>query len=428
MTAVHLRMTGCRLNQAELDTMGRQLRAQGHTLTDDPAQAAWHIVNTCAVTQQATASSRKLVRELHRANPAAQITVTGCYAQLAPSELADLPGVVRVIDNEGKDRLVEQLTGQPPEAFDHEPVAREARINRTRAFVKVQDGCENACTFCITTVARGAGRSRTTADVLADIRNLIASGYQEAVLTGVHLGSTGHDLGNPNGLYDLVRAILNETDLPRLRLSSLEPWDLHPDFFGLWDDPRLCRHLHLPLQSGSDSVLRRMLRRTTQTQFMALVQAARAAAPDMAVTTDVIAGFPGETEAEFADSLGFIEACDFAGLHVFPYSPRPGTPAARMRGHVPADVKKARTARLIAHADQQAARFAAQFVGQTRPVLWENVAGATQDGFVNVGYTDNYLRVGCVHPRPLTGLLTPAVLGGYDSARAQMSAEPVFLE
>lgn len=426
MTQIHLRMTGCRLNQAELDAMGREFRAQGHTLTDDPTQAEWHVVNTCAVTQQATASSRKLIRDLHRANPDAHITVTGCYAQLAPAELTALGGVVRVIDNAGKDTLVEQLTGQKAEVFDHEPIAREARINRTRAFVKVQDGCENACTFCITTVARGAGRSRSLSDVLDEIRYLIAAGYQEAVLTGVHLGSTGHDLGNPNGLYEMVQAILDETDLPRLRLSSLEPWDLHPDFFSLWENPRLCRHLHLPLQSGNDKVLRRMLRRTTQVQFRELVDAARAVAPDMAITTDVIAGFPAETDEEFEDSADFIESCDFAALHVFPYSPRTGTAAARMRGHVPSEVKKARVARLIAHSEVQAEKFARRYVGQTRPVLWENVGGATADGFINVGYTDNYLRVGCIHPHPLTGFITPAVMGDYDSARAQTFAIPIL--
>jgi threonylcarbamoyladenosine tRNA methylthiotransferase MtaB len=404
--------------------MGREFRAQGHTLTDEASEAEWHVVNTCAVTQQATASSRKLIRDLHRANPDAKITVTGCYAQLSPSELTLLPGVVSVIDNAGKDTLVEQLTGKKPELFDHEPIAREARINRTRAFVKVQDGCENACTFCITTVARGAGRSRQLADVLDEIRYLIAAGYQEAVLTGVHLGSTGHDLGNLNGLYEMVQAILAETDLPRLRLSSLEPWDLHPDFFSLWADPRLCRHLHLPLQSGNDKVLRRMLRRTTQAQFMALVEAARAVAPDMAITTDVIAGFPAETDEEFEDSTAFIEACDFAALHVFPYSPRSDTAAARMRGHVASEVKKARVARLIAHSEAQAEKFARRFIGEKRPVLWENVGGATADGFINVGYTDNYLRVGCIHPRPLTGLLTPVVLGEYDVARAQTHVTP----
>lgn len=423
---IHLRMTGCRLNQAELDAMGRQFEAQGHTLTDQAADAEWHVVNTCAVTQAATSSSRKLVRELHKANPTAQISVTGCYAHLAPDEIAVLPGVIRVIDNGGKDTLVEQITGQPAEAFDHEPVAREARIGRTRAFVKVQDGCDNACTFCITTVARGAGRSRTVSEVVGEVRYLLACGYQEAVLTGVHLGSFGHDRGEMNGLEMLVRTILDETDLPRLRLSSVEPWDLDGGFFRLWEDPRVCRHLHLPLQSGSDRTLKRMLRRTSQASFSALVDAARDVAPDMAITTDVIVGFPGETDADFEESATFVEAMNFAGLHVFPYSQRAGTPAARMKGHVRSEIKNERVAQLLAHHRAQTEKFARQFHGQIRPVLWEHVAGATQDGFVNVGYTDNYVRVGCIHPRPLTGMITSAVLGEYDSGRAQVEVTPML--
>lgn len=423
---IHLRMTGCRLNQAELDAMGRQFEAQGHTLTDQPTDAGWHVVNTCAVTQAATASSRKLVRELHKANPAAQISVTGCYAHLAPDELSILPGVVRVIDNTGKDTLVEQLTGQSAQPFDHEPLARDARVGRTRAFVKVQDGCDNACTFCITTVARGAGRSRTIAEVVEEVRYLLACGYQEAVLTGVHLGSFGHDRGQLNGLEQLVRAILSETGLPRLRLSSVEPWDLDASFFTLWQDPRLCRHLHLPLQSGSDRTLKRMLRRTSQAGFSALVDAARHTAPDMAITTDVIVGFPGETEADFEQSAAFIRAMDFAGLHVFPFSQRAGTPAARMKGHVRSEIKNERTALLLAHHRVQTEKFARKFQGQQRPILWENVAGATQDGFINVGYTDNYVRAGCVHPRPLTGLITAAALGDYDTGRAQIEVVPML--
>lgn len=423
---IHLRMTGCRLNQSEIDMMARRFAAQGHSIVDDPAQADWHIVNTCAVTQQATASSRRLVRELHRANPAAEITVTGCYAQIAPGEIAVLPGVARVIDNLGKDTLVEALTGQPAERFDHEPVSRDALPGRTRAFVKVQDGCDNACTFCVTTLARGAGRSRPLADVLDEIRYLHAAGYQEAVLTGVHLGSYGHDWGDRDGLLKLARAILSETDIPRLRLSSLEPWDLSPDFFALWANARLCRHLHLPLQSGSDRTLKRMLRRTSQADFSALVQAARDHAPDMCITTDVIVGFPGETEADFEESVAFITAMDFAGLHVFTYSKRPGTAAARMRGQIPDDVKKARTARLIAHAAACEAAYAQRFMGQTRPVLWEQVGGVTDDGFINVGYTDNYVRVRHVHPRPLTNRILPARLVALHGGHVY--AEPVIAE
>jgi threonylcarbamoyladenosine tRNA methylthiotransferase MtaB len=423
---VHLRMTGCRLNQSELEQMARQFEQQGHEITTDPVEAEWMVVNTCAVTQQATASSRKLIRELHRANSDSQITVTGCYAQIAPEEITVLPGVTQIVDNIGKDTLVEQLTGQPAEPFDFEPVSRTTREGRTRAFVKVQDGCDNACTFCITTVARGQGRSRDLAEIIAEVRYLHTAGYQEAVLTGVHLGSYGHDLGDPHGLARLVRAILNETDIPRVRLSSLEPWDLDEDFFKLWSNPRVCRHLHLPLQSGCDQTLRRMARHTNQENFRSLMKAARQAAPEMCITTDVIVGFPGETDIEFEQSTAFIEEMAFAGLHVFPYSKRAGTPAARMKHHVRDEIKKERSARLLQLSKTLENRYAQQFTGQIRPVLWEHIAGATEDGFINVGYTDNYIRVRTIHPRALTNSITPVELLAYDSQMQHMQVRPLL--
>jgi threonylcarbamoyladenosine tRNA methylthiotransferase MtaB len=416
-------MLGCRLNQAEIDAMARQFQLLGHEVVADPAQAEQIVVNTCAVTQDASHSSRQLVRQLHRANESSAISVTGCYTQIEPHMIATLPGVARVVDNAAKDQLVERVTGQSPPLFDAEPLARapdSVRAGRIRAFVKVQDGCDNACTFCVTTVARGVGRSRPVQDVLREIRMLLMAGYHEIVLTGVHLGSYGHNLGEERGLFELVRAILLETDTPRLRLSSLEPWDLTQEFFDLWQDSRLCRHIHLPLQSGCDGTLRRMARRTTQAQFRDLVHAIRARVPEMAITSDVIVGFPGETDEEFAISMQFVETMDFAGLHVFRYSKRSGTPAARMRGHVPEDVKRARSKQMLAHAEAQEQRYAERFAGQTLEVAWEQIAGVTDGGFINVGYTDNYIRMRCVHPRVLTHLLLPARLETFDPIGRQM--------
>jgi threonylcarbamoyladenosine tRNA methylthiotransferase MtaB len=357
------------------------------------------------------------------------VTVTGCHAQISPAETAALPGVARVVSNQDKDQLVTIITGQKPEACDLEPILRENQlgaVGRTRAFVKVQDGCDNACTFCVTTIARGAGRSRPLAEALSEIQHLHALGYQEVVLTGVHLGSYGHDLGQRDGLTRLVRAIFDQTDLPRLRLSSLEPWDLSPDFFTLWDNPRLCRHLHLPLQSGCDSTLKRMLRRTSQAQFRALVQAARQRIPDIRITTDLIVGFPGENEAEFAISAAFVEEMDFAGIHVFRYSPRPGTAAARMRGQVAEPVRKQRLAAMLALAEAGERRFAERFSGRELAVLWEQIAGVEEAGFLNVGYTDNYIRVRCIYPRVLTDQITPARLQHYNTDTGQMQAAPVL--
>jgi threonylcarbamoyladenosine tRNA methylthiotransferase MtaB len=408
--------------------MARQFQMQGHEIVNAPELADEIIVNTCAVTEDAVRSSRRLIHQLNRTNNHASVTVTGCYAQIALEDVTVLPGVKNVVDNLGKDELVSTIAGQPAEPFDHEPIAREmpAWIGRTRAFIKVQDGCDNACTFCVTTIARGAGRSRSISDVINEIRMLHGMGYQEAVLTGVHLGSYGHDFGDSKGLFHLIRAILAETDIPRLRLSSLEPWDLTPAFFTLWDNPRLCPHLHLPLQSGCDATLRRMARRTNQRRFRTLVAEARAHIPNPCITTDVIVGFPGETEDEFAASVEFVEMIGFAGLHVFRYSQRPGTAAARMRGHVNEDVKKARSARLLALSDAIERRYCEYHCGKQLPVLWEQVAGASEGGFFNVGYTPNYIRVACTHPRALTNLITSVELNKFDPEKRQMIGTPLL--
>ncbi|HUF40235.1 MAG TPA: MiaB/RimO family radical SAM methylthiotransferase, partial [Anaerolineales bacterium] len=325
----------------------------------------------------------------------------------------------RVVSNADKDRLVPQVLGLLEEVFDLEPVAREplpgARL-RTRAYIKVQDGCDNRCTFCITTVVRGAGRSRPLGDVLADIDSAVEGGAQEVVLTGVHLGSWGQDGGDEAAdaglrIRDLVAAVLRETGAPRVRLSSLEPWDLDADFFGLWaEDPRLCRHLHLPLQSGCDRTLRRMARKTSQKSFRGLVRDARRACPEIAITTDLIAGFPGETEDEFEKTLAFVEEMAFAGAHVFPYSERPGTAAAAMPDPVDHPVRKRRAADLRRIVSRSARRYRERFAGQTLAALWESAAALGPDGWHMSGLTDNYLRVSALAPRDLWNELTPVVL------------------
>ena len=413
---VHLRMVGCRLNQSEIDTMARQFSALGHVIVDSPAEADHFVLNTCAVTNEATKTSRKLIREFSRLNPGGETTVTGCYAHLAPGDIKQLPGVGQVLDNNGKARLVQKVTGAEIDIYDSEPFQREpgsGARGRTRAFVKAQDGCDNACTFCVTTIARGAGRSRPLDDILREINYLYECGYQEAVLTGVHLGSYGHDFGHSNGLARLVETLLRQTDMPRLRLSSLEPWDLSPAFFALWQNQRLCPHLHLPLQSGCDATLKRMRRHTSQSQFRELVEAARAAIPALRLTTDVIVGFPGESDAEFAESERFIHEMDFGGLHVFPYSRRLRTPASKMKDQVTRADKKARSARLLAHSARQERRFAERICSSLRSVLWEQVTGATPAGFVHSGYTDNYVRVKAVHPDDLTNVITATNLDRY---------------
>jgi threonylcarbamoyladenosine tRNA methylthiotransferase MtaB len=430
---IHLRTLGCRLNQAEIDGMARQFTQHGHAITDAAAEADVYVVNTCAVTQEAVRSSRQLIHRLHRANPAAQIAVTGCYAHLAPRDAASIPGVTQVIDNAEKGSLVSLITGQSvaaPELHDLEPLQRRALIGalgKTRAFIKAQDGCDRHCSFCVTRLARGAGRSRALAEIVAEVQALSAFGYREVVLTGVHLGSYGHDLDQAGqaeavGLERLIRAILSDTDIPRLRLSSLEPWGISAGFFRLWGDARLGRHLHLPLQSGCDTTLRRMIRRTSQREFRAIVEAARAVAPDMAITTDVIVGFPGETDAEFATSRGFIEDMQFAGMHIFRYSKRPGTAAVRLPGHVSEAVMKARSDELHAIASRDERRFAERYVGSTATILWEAVSGATEAGYLNNGYTGNFIRVRSIAPHILTDQITAAHLVAWDADAGVMQA------
>jgi threonylcarbamoyladenosine tRNA methylthiotransferase MtaB len=315
------------------------------------------------------------------------------------------------VNNSDKDSLVADLLGLPAESFELEPIAREplpGLRQRTRAFIKVQDGCDNHCTFCVTTVARGEGRSRPLADVIADIHSALDGGTKEIVLTGVHLGSWGQELGYH--LRDLVQAILRETDTPRLRLSSLEPWDLDANFFQLWEDERLCQHLHLPLQSGCASTLRRMARKTTPASFRDLVAAARQIMPEAAITTDVIAGFPGETDEEFAGSLEFIREMDFAGGHAFTYSPRPGTRAARLANQVRHEVRKERNAVLRGVFEEGARAYRQRFLGQETSVLWESVTQMDGQGWQMQGLTGNYLRVTANAPQPRWNLLERVLL------------------
>ncbi|MGB9522020.1 MAG: MiaB/RimO family radical SAM methylthiotransferase, partial [Anaerolineales bacterium] len=313
-----------------------------------------------------------------------------------------------VIPNQAKDNLVKEVLPD----FDLEPLARQpipGARHRTRAFIKVQDGCDNHCTFCVTRLARGASRSRPIYDVLADIQAAIqnpvttspASAAREIVLSGVHLGSWGQDFSVPLHLKDLIQAILQDTDVERLRLSSLEPWDLNAEFFRLWENPRLCRHLHLPLQSGSAETLRRMGRNTTPLAYSELVANARQIIPGVAITTDIIVAFPGENDNEFAESLAFIRDMAFASGHVFTYSPRPGTPAARMKNQVNPIEGKRRNALVREVLHQSESHYRRSFIGSTLSVLWESIKSVGPDGWQLSGLTGNYLRVNAYASQPL---------------------------
>jgi threonylcarbamoyladenosine tRNA methylthiotransferase MtaB len=409
---IYLDSVGCRLNQSEIETFARQFRAAGHHLVASPDLADLVVVNTCTVTAAAASDSRQRIRQAARSG-SPQVVATGCWATLETGQAASLPGVSQVITNLDKDRLVPIVLGSPPEVFDLEFIERypvPGARQRTRAFIKVQDGCDNRCTFCITTLARGDSRSRLIPEVLSDVRAALRGGAQEIVLTGVHLGAWGADLQPVDRLEGLVLAILAGTTTPRLRLSSLEPWDLQPGFFDLWQDPRLCHHLHLPLQSGCTATLRRMARKTTPDSFAALLQGARAAIPHISITTDIIVGFPGETEAEFAESLEFVRQMRFAGGHVFTYSERPGTAAARMPGHVPHPERKARNLQMQSVLAESESSYQQAFMGMQLDVLWESAAQNSSQDWVLSGLTGNYLRVHAHAPTLLWNQITPVKL------------------
>jgi threonylcarbamoyladenosine tRNA methylthiotransferase MtaB len=397
----------------------------------DPAGAQLMVVNTCAVTGEAARKSRKFIGGLHRQNPAAPMVVTGCFAELEPTRAAELAGVDLVVGNGDKDRLVDLVidridpAAMPAMATEPDGSHVYQHRGRTRAFVKVQDGCRNRCTFCIVTVARGDERSRTVDDVVGEVRDLHDAGYQEAVLCGVHLGGYGSDLGTD--LAALVREVLARTEIPRVRLSSLEPWDLPADFFTLWDDPRLMPHLHLPLQSGSDSVLKRMSRRCSTDDYAALADAARAAIPDLTLTTDLIVGFPGETEAEWRDTVRFVDRIGFGHMHIFSFSPRDGTKAARLSGQLRGDVKRARSRELHELAARMKRDHLAGFVGSEREVLWEGAGDPLPDGRLAwTGYTDNYLRVRTevAAPADLENVIAPARLKQVGDGEDHLLAGP----
>jgi threonylcarbamoyladenosine tRNA methylthiotransferase MtaB len=402
MNQVHLASLGCRLNEAELERWARDFHARGWRVTGDPEAADLLVVNTCAVTREAARKSRNLLRRAQHRNPRAKLVVSGCYATLEPDAARAIEGVDLLVDNRDKEALVDLSLA----AFDASVMPAHARLpgesslfarGRSRAFVKVQDGCRHRCTFCIVTVARGEERSRPLAEVLGDIRRLVAEGVKEAVLTGVHLGAYRDGRA---GLPGLAAAILADTDLPRLRFGSVEPWDLDDAFLRLFDNPRLLPHLHLPLQSGSDAVLRRMARRARTGDFARLVEAARGRTPRFNVSTDVIVGFPGETESEWRESMTFIEAMGFAHIHVFPYSPRPGTRAARMPDQVPPEVIRRRCRELHGLSRLMKRAFIEANLGDTVEVLWE--AGRRGAAARCAGYTPNFLRVEVAAERPET--------------------------
>ena len=385
---------GCKLNQAESERWARQFLAAGYTLAPSLEQADVHVINSCTVTHLAARDSRKLARRAGRLQLPARTVLTGCYASAEQAEARSLPGVDLVVANDDKERLVE-LVGEAfapaaPAAHGGVPVGCvPLDFGPARAALKVEDGCNMRCSFCIIPLTRGRQRSRPIDDVALELQQLVAIGYREVVITGVQISSYRDRSSSSDGrLYDLVKTLLARTDIERLRLSSIAPWAFDARLLDLVAQGRVCRHFHLSLQSGSDRTLRRMRRPYSSEQFAALVGRVRDALPGVAITTDVIVGFPGESERDFELSKDFVHEVGFAKTHVFTYSSRPGTGAAELDEHVEPQIKKERTRRMLAVAQRSEREFQLRAVGSEVDVLWED---RWQE--LRRGTTDNYLRV-----------------------------------
>ncbi len=419
--AVAIQTHGCKLNQADSSLLARRFRQAGYRVVESAAQADIYVLNTCTVTAAADAKARQALRAARRSNPNAVVVAAGCYPQRAAEALSRLPAVSLVVPNTDKERLVELAVaahlGDGQEGWGGRAAGSEAAPSRavsgslpgrSRAMIKIQEGCDQVCAYCIVPKVRGRERSIAPDVVVQQVRREVAQGCQEVVLTGTQLGTYGFDLAEV-GLPGLLRRILEETDIPRLRVSSLQPQEFSIPLLELWlADRRLCPHFHLPLQSGSDTILKAMRRRYSVTGFAAAVGRIRQALPDAGITADVIVGFPGEGEPEFADSLAFAEAMGFSDMHVFPYSKRPGTAAAYLNAPVSEAVKRERMARMLEVARRSFARFRQNQLGQTRPTLWEP---PRHGGRMNArrGLTDNYIRVHCP-PEVQTAGLANAIL------------------
>ena len=409
---------GCKLNQADSDQLARRFVESGYRVVDAGETADVFVLNTCTVTLTADSKARQALRKAHRANPHALIVATGCYAQRDRDQLAQVDGVSLVVGNTGKERLPEMVS----QALDRNrhgmgPAPAAASLlwpgpARNRAMVKIQEGCNQVCAYCIVPKVRGRERSIPPETLVDQINDRASRGSREVVLTGTQLGTYGYDLPDMT-LHTLIETLLLETAIPRIRVSSLQAHEISPQLLDLWQDNRLCPHFHVPLQNGSDPVLRAMRRRYTTAQFAATLELIRNRMPDAGITTDVIAGFPGEGDAEFQESRDFAARMAFSDMHVFPFSPRPGTSASYLEDTTSPQVKKERTAEMLDLASRTAAEFRHSQLGNIRPVLWES---STRNGTDPVwqGLTDNYIRVKTSTGRDLRDRITLARLVALD--------------
>jgi threonylcarbamoyladenosine tRNA methylthiotransferase MtaB len=400
-TRVALDTLGCKLNQAETELLVREFAKAGYQLVSATDEVDIYILNTCTVTHIADRKSRHLLRLAQRRNPNAFIVAIGCYAQRASEMLSRLDEVDLVLGNSQKQHVLSLLEerGCMPQSFgvQDELPSRHYSNLRNRAFIKIQNGCDNFCAYCIVPLVRTEKKSLSAEQIITEVRARIAEGYKEVVLTGTDIGSYNH---NGLKLRELLERILAETDVRRLRLSSLQPQEITNELVDFWHEPRLCCHFHLSLQSGSNEVLGRMKRHYSTQDFERAVALIRSLMPEVAITTDIIVGFPGETDSEFQESYSFCQKTAFARIHVFPYSSRPTTAAAQMPKQVTTRVKKQRSQKMLILAEESALKFREQFLGKIMPVLWEQKSNG-----IWLGLSDNYIKVYIRNDNDLTNEL-----------------------
>lgn len=406
MPTVAFHTLGCKVNHYETEAIWQLFKQEGYDRVEFESNSDVYIINTCTVTNTGDKKSRQVIRRAVRKNPDAVICVTGCYAQTSPAEIMAIPGVDIVVGTQDRVKMLEYIEQYKQERQPingvrnimknrvYEELDVPAFTDRTRASLKIQEGCNNFCTFCIIPWARGLMRSRDPKEVIRQAQQLVDAGYKEIVLTGIHTGGYGEDMKDYN-LAMLLREIEAEVQgLKRLRISSIEASQITDEVIEVINDSNvIVRHLHIPLQSGSNTVLKRMRRKYTMEFFGERLDRLKEALPGLAVTSDVIVGFPGETEEEFMETFNFIKEHKFSELHVFPYSKRTGTPAARMEDQVEEEVKNERVHRLISLSDQLAKEYASQFENEVLEVIPEEEFKDQSTTGLFVGYTDNYLKV-----------------------------------
>ncbi|WP_017472619.1 tRNA (N(6)-L-threonylcarbamoyladenosine(37)-C(2))-methylthiotransferase MtaB [Amphibacillus jilinensis] len=406
MTTVAFHTLGCKVNHYETEGIWQKFKEQGYQRVDFGREADIYVINTCTVTNTGDKKSRQVIRRAIRKNPEAVVCVTGCYAQISPGEIMEIPGVDVVVGTQERDKMIpyieeHQITRKPINGVSNimknrvfEEMDVPVFTDRTRASLKIQEGCNNFCTFCIIPWSRGLLRSRQPEHVLKQAQQLVEAGYKEIVLTGIHTAGYGEDIKG----YDFADLLIDlETKvkgLKRIRISSIEASQITEKVMQVIDQSdKIVRHLHVPLQAGSDTVLERMRRKYTTAFYKQQVERLKQALPGLAVTSDVIVGFPGETDQEFQETYQFIQDIGFSELHVFPFSKRTGTPAARMDNQVDDQVKNDRVHRLIALSEQQAKVYASRFEGAVLEIIPEEIERNDQNQQTLIGYSDNYLKV-----------------------------------